>query len=148
MSKREKTKASIFAIYGVMMLVMLFARPLPNTDMPYWECVKTHFNPVPFDTIIYFFRILQYDLSWGVYYQVLANLIGNVVLFIPLGFFLPGIRKVKHGFFKTMGIAALIIIAVELLQMFTLLGYCDIDDLILNLAGVAIGYAMRKAIAA
>ena len=45
-----------------------------------------------------------------------------------------------------MKIAAIVIIAIELIQLFSLKGMCDIDDLILNLLGVSIGYTLRFAI--
>ena len=38
----------------------------------------------------------------------------------------------------------LVITAVELAQLFTLLGSCDIDDLILNVLGAALGYGIHK----
>lgn len=37
-----------------------------------------------------------------------------------------------------------IIVAVELLQLFTLLGSCDIDDLILNMIGAFLGYGLFR----
>ena len=42
-------------------------------------------------------------------------------------------------------IPAAIITAVELIQLFTLVGSCDVDDLILNVIGSAIGYGFHKA---
>jgi glycopeptide antibiotics resistance protein len=38
---------------------------------------------------------------------------------------------------------AITISCVEILQLFTLLGYCDVDDLILNTLGAAIGYGIQ-----
>ena len=43
---------------------------------------------------------------------------------------------------KTLLVSAAIIIAVEAIQLVTLLGHCDVDDLILNLIGVTIGYLL------
>lgn len=40
------------------------------------------------------------------------------------------------------------LIAIELGQLFTLRGICDIDDLILNLLGASIGFAIWKIIVA
>jgi glycopeptide antibiotics resistance protein len=40
----------------------------------------------------------------------------------------------------TTGVSVVIICAIELLQLFTLTGVCDVDDLILNMTGVLIGY--------
>jgi glycopeptide antibiotics resistance protein len=37
-----------------------------------------------------------------------------------------------------------IMLTVELAQLFTLLGSCDTDDLILNVLGSAMGYGIQK----
>lgn len=66
---------------------------------------------------------------------VAINLIGNLVAFAPMGIFLPVLfRPMRHlvVFFFSTGA---IICAVEFLQFYTRTGSCDIDDLILNLAG-------------
>ena len=43
-----------------------------------------------------------------------------------------------------MGLVLLLILAVEILQLVTLLGSCDIDDLLLNILGAAMGYVLWK----
>lgn len=146
MQKKEKIRLIICIIYCALMLFALFVRPATtNASLSYWEDVASHFNPVPFETIIYFHRLLGYNLPFGVYAQVLGNLIGNIVLFVPFGFFLVGIKDgVRRPFWKVMLFSSVTIIVIELLQMFTLCGYCDIDDLFLNEIGVAIGYLIRK----
>lgn len=146
MQKKEKTRLALFIAYSLIMLVMLFLRPVTGTDtMSYGENVWSRFNPVPFETIVYFHKILTYNLPFSVFAQVVANLVGNVLLFIPFGFFLVGIKTgTGRSFPKVMLISAVVISVIELTQMFTLRGYCDIDDLILNEAGVALGYLSRK----
>lgn len=70
------------------------------------------------------------------------NVIGNIVLFIPTGFFaLCLFSKGKVWSFKkyTFTMAA-IIICIELLQLFFMCGNCDIDDFILNLLGACLGF--------
>ncbi|MCR4721267.1 MAG: VanZ family protein [Lachnospiraceae bacterium] len=146
MQKKEKTRLIIFICYSVIMLVMLFARPITvNDSLTYPEKLLSRLNPVPFETIIYFHTLLTYRLPFSVYAQVLANLVGNIVLFIPFGYFLFGIKeKKRHSFLKVILISSLIIIIIEVSQMLSLRGYCDIDDLILNELGVAVGYLIRS----
>ena len=43
---------------------------------------------------------------------------------------------------KTVALAATIMTIVELTQVLTLRGQCDIDDVILNTLGAAIGYSL------
>ncbi|MCR5521881.1 MAG: VanZ family protein [Lachnospiraceae bacterium] len=146
MQKKEKIRLSLFIIYSVAMLLALFIRPATSIESAgYWENVAAHFNPIPFETILYFNKILGYNLTFGVFAQVLGNLIGNVLFFVPFGFFLFGIKEdTRRPFWKIMLFSSVTIIIIELLQMFTLVGYCDIDDLILNEVGVALGYLTRK----
>jgi glycopeptide antibiotics resistance protein len=70
----------------------------------------------------------------------------NILLMLPLGFGLPFITKV--GVKQVVGIGALFSIAIELLQLITGLTaqvtfrIADINDVIFNTVGVAIGYAL------
>lgn len=119
------------------MLYLLFHRPGYVAGIPY--VLQLKINLIPFRTIRQFWNLLL-----GSHYQrhAFQNLIGNVVLFIPLGYLLPvnfpGLRR----FWPTLLTSTLVIIAVELCQLFTLVGCCDIDDLILNLPGAAMGYGL------
>ena len=45
---------------------------------------------------------------------------------------------------KTMLCSAAVMTVVEIIQLFTLLGSCDVDDLILNILGVFIGFIIFK----
>ena len=54
-------------------------------------------------------------------------------------------KRLRHRSPVVRAIAgSTIITAVELTQLFTLLGSCDIDDLILNVVGAAVGYGLFK----
>ena len=142
-----------FLLYGALMLWLLFDRS-GTTGEPYWQQVADNLNLNPFHTIGNYWDILlqreHYLEKWdaAVYaFQVrhaVINLAGNVVMFVPLGFFLPAVWKKCRGFFRTLFCAAGMIAAVEIAQLFSLRGSCDVDDLILNLVGVAVGYALFR----
>lgn len=137
--KKNRIWIVIFGLYCAVMLWLLFDRAGYETGIPYWSQLK--FNLVPFHTIRLFWDALRLHT-----YRTAAviNLLGNVVMFIPLGFLLPRAFPRLDRLWKTLLIAAAIIIAVEITQLFTLLGTCDIDDLILNLLGAFIGYGFYK----
>ena len=63
-------------------------------------------------------------------------------MFIPLGFCLPWVHARLRRWWKTLLVSAGVILCVELTQLVTLLGHCDVDDLILNLIGVTMGYLL------
>lgn len=72
---------------------------------------------------------------------IIINVFGNIIMFAPFGFL--GIVFPKLNDFKTLIINFLsAIIIIESLQYFTRLGVFDIDDIILNTIGVAIGFWM------
>ena len=63
------------------------------------------------------------------------NLLGNIIVFIPFGIFLPllGNKTKKPGW--VLFIAFAVFLAVEAVQLFSLAGRADIDDVLLNLLG-------------
>ena len=67
----------------------------------------------------------------------------NVVLFVPLGFFLPLLYKTYHHIKIVVLTGFLFSFSVEIVQMFDW-GSTDINDLITNTAGGCIGYGMYR----
>ena len=154
--KQTETAAALFGCYGILMLYLLFIRGRHAVDgVPYWEQVLNNYNLTPFHPVGKYWPLLTnreyYVEKWEAYsvYRYHArhafiNLAGNVAMFVPLGFLLPAASEKKRTFFRTFFTAAGLIVAVEVLQLFTLLGSCDVDDLILNLGGVILGYGLWK----
>ena len=68
---------------------------------------------------------------------VFINLIGNILLFIPLGAILSSFNKI--GLIKKILLAIVTIIVLEALQYILRLGVFDIIDIICNMIGVVIG---------
>lgn len=72
------------------------------------------------------------------------NLVGNIIPFIPLGYFPASLQRRKRGIFRFAASAlhALsIVLFIELFQLVTGFGYFDVDDILLNMIGFVIGYA-------
>jgi Glycopeptide antibiotics resistance protein len=70
------------------------------------------------------------------------NLYGNIVWFVPMGFFIPALGKKNRGFLKVILIGALVSISIESLQFVLNTGVTDIDDVIFNTIGAAVGYLL------
>ena len=141
--KQSRIWIVLFGLYCALMLWLLFDRPGYVPGIPYWEQVESNLNLVPFRTLRLFARLL--DSSHPEYVRAaVINLFGNVIMFIPLGFLLPVTFRSLSILWKTLLTTALLICAVEILQLFTLVGSCDIDDLILNVLGAALGYGLHK----
>lgn len=68
-----------------------------------------------------------------------VNLIGNIVLLVPIGFLVPFIyQNVKWK--NSLLIAIIVGFTIEIMQVILGVGIFDIDDILLNALGVMIGY--------
>lgn len=136
----------IFVIYIAVMLYLLFFRRMPlYMAVPYDEYIQRYTNFTPFETLRRFTRLLT---EYGPYLTKIAiiNLAGNVLLFIPLGIFLPVIWIKQQKIWIFLQTVVLAVSSVEALQLAARLGSCDVDDLILNLTGALIGFILWKTV--
>ena len=67
----------------------------------------------------------------------------NILLFIPLGIFLPSLWVSYQSLRRTLLFTLCVTLGIELSQLFTLRA-TDINDILTNLAGAAIGYFTAK----
>jgi len=105
-------------------------------DYSYW---KLNINLIPFKTIkLYFFGAEYVNLS-----IIINNLFGNIALFLPFGL-LPILFKQLHSKSKYLLVSFLTILLIEILQYILQVGMADIDDVILNMSGVIIGFWFYK----
>ncbi len=77
---------------------------------------------------------------------VMLNLVGNIVAFLPFGFFLPILYPRCRSFLRTVFFSFECSLVVETIQLVSKVGSFDVDDMILNTAGAAIGYMMYTAV--
>jgi glycopeptide antibiotics resistance protein len=87
-----------------------------------------------------FFPFWSYDV---LNYKIIAQLILNVLMFVPIGFLLGTIMK-EIRWMQVMEIGCLLSAAIEILQLLTRRGVCNIDDVIHNTIGCAIGYGIFR----
>ena len=76
--------------------------------------------------------------------NLLAEVVLNVVLFLPVGFLLPVIwekARLRHAILVGAAFSALI----EISQLLTRCGWFEFDDMIHNTLGTAIGYGLYRA---
>lgn len=70
------------------------------------------------------------------------NLYGNIMWFVPMGIFIPALSERHLNFWKVVLIGALISTSIETLQFILNTGVTDIDDVIFNTLGAAVGYLL------
>lgn len=145
-------RAALWVLFGLyitaMFYLLFFQRIGRSSSMTYLELLHANLNLIPFQTIRKFLLVLKWGIQRGSYTLLkiaAVNLLGNVLAFVPLGLFLPCFWVKLRSFPRFLGTVAIIVLIVEIIQLFTLLGSCDIDDLILNLPGAALGYGIYKA---
>lgn len=126
------------------MALLLFGRIRFVIQADYWNTLSQHLSLTPFRTIRLFENVLAGDYSASLRRGAVVNLLGNIVMFLPLGFLPPLLWKPFQKWWKMLLWGGLIIVGVELVQLFALVGNCDIDDLLLNVAGIGIGYGLYR----
>ena len=133
-----------FFLYCALMLWLLFIRYRDVAVTDYWTQVADRFNPVPFSSIGSMLQHLREDPRWEVLQVVVYNLGGNIGMFLPLGMLLPALFPKQRRFGRCMVTVAVIMTCVEFLQLVTLRGFCETDDVILNVLGAGLGYGFWR----
>lgn len=85
-------------------------------------------------------RFITYREELGMF-TVVANLAGNILIFVPYGFFVSMASR-SRGFFKTLFYSMFLSLGVEIAQLFTRVGSFDVDDILLNTIGGVLGYVV------
>ncbi len=70
---------------------------------------------------------------------VVQNLLGNIIGFLPFGFFLPQINRQVNKMWKITLLSGVCSLTVEVVQLLTGVGCFEIDDVFLNTLGGWIG---------
>lgn len=121
----KRTLHVIMFLYSSGLLILLFFRPQDQS----YESISL----IPFETI-------RLYLSGHVGYLIAVyNLGANIGLFLPFGVYYRYLKK-KPTFLEIILITICSISTIESLQYITKRGSLDIDDLILNVIGVSLGY--------
>jgi glycopeptide antibiotics resistance protein len=140
-SMTTRAKVETVVIYAVLVLyaafllkLLLFSRA-PGSERS--------INPIPFASIGEY----VFSSSSATTRFAFGNVIGNILLFVPLGAYLSFLR----GRAKIAGnllIVALVSVTVEVIQGVFGLGASDIDDVILNCLGGLVGILVFVALRA
>lgn len=127
---------SIFVIYALFLIMELFlGNYRSHGDV---RCA----NLIPFLTISHY--IVNRDhFSANI---LIINLVGNICVFIPMGFLLPCLFRGMRNFLRILLFGIVLIFIVESLQWLLCVGIFDVDDIILNVMGIIIGYSLFKLI--
>lgn len=135
-----KREAQLMLVYICIVVVMRFA------FFPFSK-VGGRIQPLLFDAaamfpprinLIPFVNLLNYEI----YKEMLINVIGNTTMFIPLGIVWPCVFKKLDTHAKVIAAGVGFSLCIEILQLPFFDRVTDIDDLILNSVGFAVGYGI------
>lgn len=139
----------VFGIY-IALIVGITIFPIPiqaeeiALNIKYNLGLSNNFIP-----IINTFKSIMSDFQQGIIIAPIIQILGNIALFIPIGFYLP-IFNENISFNQVSFIALCSTIFIESIQgiINIVIGYnyrsVDIDDIILNLIGAILGYYLFK----
>lgn len=133
--KRIRTIGKILfvAYVGFVIWFLIFSDWYGRTG----EMQEYHYNLELFKEIK---RFWDYREQVG-YFAMFTNLFGNVIIFMPFGFFLPMASRYRSSIstlFASFGLS----LCVEVFQFITKVGSFDVDDLLLNTIGGVIGHML------
>lgn len=112
--------------YSLKLIHPVVADILKNRELGY-----QNYNFKPFEAYYYW-------ITNGIWGSLIRNLLGNVVAFMPMGFFEMALSKYRK-FWKVVLKCFIIVLCLELFQFITCLGYLDIDDITMNTLGCLLG---------
>ena len=90
------------------------------------------------------FRTIKMYIDYAYKLNSVENLAGNLFVFVPLGFMLSLISEDMQKFSEVFINAFTFVLGIEVFQLFSAFGAFDVDDILLNCLGAAIGYGCYK----
>ena len=87
------------------------------------------------------FYVYRHQLGWK---AVTLNLGGNVVGFMPFGFFLPIVSRRGRKWYNALLLGFFLSLCIEITQLVFKVGSFDVDDLLLNTIGGILGFCCYK----
>ena len=139
--KRETILLLMFINLAVIIRFVFFPR----------ELIDGHIQPLIFDKAeIFPVRInllpLVHLFDYDNVRDIIWNVMGNAAMFIPSGIVLPVVYRKLDTFWKVIAAGIGISLCIEILQLPFASRASDIDDIIVNTLGVAVGYGVYRAV--
>ncbi|MFC0561696.1 VanZ family protein [Halalkalibacter alkalisediminis] len=132
----------IFYLLALAVLLFLGTRGYGWVDLTLMEYIKRFSNFVPFKTISTYIEALS---SGSMNRDIpIKNLVGNLIMFLPMGIYLPYLIKRTNKVSKFSIAMIIVLFVIEVIQLVTRRGSFDIDDFILNMLGALLGFGIWK----
>jgi glycopeptide antibiotics resistance protein len=125
-------RCALIGAVGWILALTIFPIPVEAREWRFHRLFSNmHFMP---------FGTIRSQLAFGLERSEARQLVGNVVLFVPFGFLLPAAVQACRRLWVTFVVAAGLSVLIESLQAILPEHATDVDDVILNTTGAALGY--------
>ena len=129
----------LFAAYLVVLLYFtIFSESLGRTDAN----DEIRYNLVLFTEIKRFWIYREQLGLWACF----MNIAGNIIAFIPCGYLIPTMFQSRRNFADAVCTGFTVSFIIECTQIVFRVGSFDVDDLLLNTIGAALGYVIWAAV--
>ena len=129
----------LFFTYCAVLAEILLLGRSACTDVPVKEYFMTYANPVPLRTLIRYVSFFVKRKDLHSFRLAFSNIMGNFLLFLPMGFCLPVLLGRRGRFRRSFWVILATVFFTELFQGLFRVGIPDIDDLTVNMAGAYLG---------
>ncbi|HET7627908.1 MAG TPA: VanZ family protein [Bacillales bacterium] len=126
-----RVKRFVFLCWFTYVVILLYVTLFTHNYYTYGRSVNLQL----FDSI-------ELMLHSGSYWLFIKNVYGNILLFLPQGLLLPILFRKCRNFFLLFFVAVVSSFTIESLQYAYAKRIFDIDDILLNVVGAIIGWAL------
>lgn len=149
-AQRKVVRVSLMVLFGFYLVALASELILSRINFQHFSQAAARYrenfdlmtNFRPFETVLLYLRALKYNYIGPTI--PLSNLLGNMLLFMPMAVFLPCLFRIMQKFWVFVLVMLGVLVLVEALQLLLSCGICDVDDILLNLAGTLIVYGILK----
>ncbi|MCM1040787.1 MAG: VanZ family protein [Ruminococcus sp.] len=90
------------------------------------------------------FKTIKMYIEYADKLNSVENLAGNILVFVPFGILFPLMRSSKSSFPDVFAHSLVLVLGIEIFQLFSAFGAFDVDDIILNCFGALLGYVVYR----
>jgi len=139
--------AFIVYIYVLMYYLFIYQRGLDLSWIVFggfptlFDRMQARMNFIPFATIYRYILTMNYATGMR---TIVVNIGGHMLSFSPLGYFLPRLRSRFQNWKTFLWTIIVIVTIIELIQLLTMSGSFDVDDILLNTIGAILGFVFLR----
>mgnify|MGYP001119260580 CR=1 FL=1 len=126
----------IYVLFLIFFVILKFDGSFEEINLLHQQIIENeqadlkNVNLVPFKTISPYLKNITEMYAF-------KNIMGNIIIFFPLGFFVS--YRFSKKVLKPMIICMLTILFIECIQLIFKIGFFDVDDILLNSIGCLFG---------